>query len=200
MTPATHPLRAAVRGALLFTLALGVVGPPAAFAQEREATANVVQSVAGEWRLPDVESAEADIDQAIGRVVSQMNVFTRPFARSRIDENVNPHPTVSVEPDGAEHVKVAFGDRPEVRLPIGGPAVEITGQNGKPVQVRATVTRGQLRIEETTNQGVRTLSLQAQTGDNLVLSARIQADRLPDDIVYRLDYQRSDRPPRVARR
>jgi hypothetical protein len=144
-------------------------------------------ALAGEWRLAD-RDAEARIDQAVSRVTDQMNFFVRGIANGRLDEALNPERRVVLEPDG-DHVVVAIGQGRPYRLALNGPAIS-RNVDGNAVRTRATMRDGRLTVEETTDQGTRLLVFQAR-GRSLTVSTRIQADELPEDIAYRLTYQRA---------
>lgn len=154
--------------------------------QDRE----LVQSLAGEWHLAESD-AEAQIDRAISDVTAQMNVFVRGIAKERIEEEVNPDERVLIEPAGDGIIVVAIGPGQPVRLALNGPPVQTVDTEGRPLRTRAILRGDALCIEEQSEQGTRTVTLQRRdTG--LVMTARIRSDQLPDAIVYRLSYRRAE--------
>jgi hypothetical protein len=148
---------------------------------------DVLRELAGEWHLAN-RDAEARIDRAVSEVTNQMNFLTRGIANGRIDEAVNPDERVSIEADGASHIVFAIGRGRPVRLEIGGPSVASTSADGRAQRVRAVVRGGRLSIHEQVDGGTRVLTFRRR-GDTLWMTTRIQSDRLPDEIVYGLDYR-----------
>jgi hypothetical protein len=161
------------------------------------ADAQDLRACVGEWRLAD-RDAEARIDQAVARVTNQMDFFVRAIAHGQIDNAVNPETRVMIDADGPDHVVVAVGRSRPIRLRLNGPAIQTTSSDGRRVSTRATWGGGVLTLHERTDQGVRLLHFRPR-GEQLVVSTRIQSERLPADIVYSLHYG-SARPVQLARR
>lgn len=183
MTTTKRPSLIVSLSVLAAVLGFGLA-PPSGSAQN----ADVAREVSGDWQLAEGD-AESQIDRAVDRVTSQMNVFTRGIAQSRIDEALNPDRRVRLEADG-EHVLYAIGNREGLRLPLSGQVVETTDDEGNAIRVRATATDGQLTIEERSERGTRFSYFQPR-GNGLVVATRIRSERLPEDIVYRLQYRRA---------
>lgn len=154
-------------------------------AQDRE----LVRSLEGEWRLTEAD-AEAKIDAAIAAVTQQMGSFIGGIASGRIDEAVDADERLRVEAAG-DAVLFALGDGVPLRLPLNGPAVSTTNDAGETVRTRAMVEGERLLIEEQTPQGARILIFEPR-GDALELTTRIRSERLPEDIVYGLRYERGE--------
>ncbi len=148
-----------------------------------------MRSLEGEWHLAQ-SNADTQIDRAISDVTAQMNVFVRGIAKNRIGEEVRPDERVRIEPAG-DDIVVAIGPGRPVRLALNGPPVQTVDTDGRPLRTRALVGGDRLSIEEQTEQGTRTVTFQLR-GDALVMTTRIHSEQLPDDIVYRLRYRRTE--------
>lgn len=157
--------------------------------QSQAPEARGLDGVSGTWRLA-TPNAEGEIDRSIARVVDRMSFFIRGIAQSRIDESVNPERVVRIEPH-QERVRVALDDWGPVELSLDGRQRRARSADGQPLRVRAALQGEHLTLVQAANEGARVSYFSgARGGDTMRMTVRVQSPRLPEDIVYRLDYRR----------
>ena len=157
--------------------------------QVREPGAGL-ESLDGTWRLA-TPNAEGEIDRSIARVVDRMSFFIRGIAQSRIDESVNPDRVVRIQPE-RERVRVALDSWGPVELSLDGRQRWARSTDGQPIRVRAALSGEHLTLVQAANEGSRVSYFSGSPDGNAMrMTVRIQSDRLPEDIIYRLDYRRA---------
>lgn len=178
-------------GLFVFALVIYAVLAPLA----RSQAPSPPSDVDGTWQLA-TPGAERQIDRAIERVTSRLNVFIRGIARSRIDETVNPERRIRIQQDDGL-ARVSFDDW-TVRVRLGDRPRRVRIGSGEALLVSGAVRNGRLTIVQTASEGSRVSYFGLRNG-RMQMATRIRSERLPEDIVYHLSYDRvGDR--RVASR
>jgi hypothetical protein len=131
------------------------------------------------------------MDDAINRVVDQLNLFIREIARSEIHRRVNHEQRVVLGVRGDDRMTLALDDWGPVEIPIGRGSNHVRGPGGDQVRVSARFADGRLVYRQSASQGARQ-NVFSLTGDGsrLVMGVSISAGQLPADIRYRLTYRR----------
>lgn len=150
-----------------------------------------LESFAGTWAFAGGQADLQGMDDAINRVVDQLNLFIREIARSEIHRRINHEQRVVLGVRGDDRMTLALDDWGPVEIPIGGGSNRVRGPGGDQVRVSARFVNGRLVYRQSTPQGVRqnVFSL-AGDGARLTMGVSITADQLPADIRYRLTYRR----------
>lgn len=182
MRGGTWTIGALSAGALL----MAALAAPAA----RSQTA-ALEDFSGAWRLDGTRQVQR-MDDAIDRVVDQMNLLIREIARGEIHRRIDPEHRVVIRVDDEQHVRLGYDDWGPQRLRLGGAAVATRGPDGNDIHMSLRFERGRLIARQNAGEGRRTniFSLSAD-GSRLTMSSRIGAPQLPADIRYRLSYRRA---------
>ena len=149
-----------------------------------------LEDFSGTWRLDGRRQVDR-MDDAIDRVVDQMNLFIREIARGEIHGRLNPEERVVIRVEDERHVRLGYDAWGPQRLRLGAPAVALRGPDGNDIRMSLRFDRGRLIARQDAGEGRRTnvFSVSAD-GRRLTMAARIGAPQLPADIRYRLTYRR----------
>jgi hypothetical protein len=163
------------------------VGLAAVPGRGRSQTA-ALESFDGTWALT---GGQRGMDEAIDRVVDQLNIFIREIARGEIHRRLDPEQRVRLVVEDEETVRLGLDDWGPVRVRLDGRTREVRGPDGDRVRISMRFHRGRLIERHVAGQGTRqnVFSLGAD-GSRLTMAVRIGADQLPSDIRYRLTYRR----------
>ena len=160
--------------------------PPAVSPHAALASSSPARPFVGTYRVIEPDAQQAEVHQAIERVVGRMNGLVRGFARDKLIEANAVPATIEVKA-GDDLVAISI-DGTTSSAPTNGRPVKQTVSTGETMDVAVKVGD---RIEESFHGEDRgrgnTFELR---GDVLVMHVRIYADQLPEDLEYDLEFER----------
>lgn len=142
----------------------------------------------GTFEFVGGEAERDGVDAAIDAVVSEMNVFIRSIARSRLSA-ANPVPSnvkIGPHPRGVE---IMFDERKYVSE-LDGDYTRVVGVTGERVRYKVETAKRRLTQVFVGDSGTRKNTF-ALTGDRLVISVRVRSEQLPRPLEYRLTFRRA---------
>jgi hypothetical protein len=147
----------------------------------------------GSFALSGEASQRRAMEQAIDRVVDQMDLFVREIARLEIRRRVTPEQRIAFDVHGADRVSLTMDQWGPGPLTVGAAARRVRGSAGDDVNLSLRFRDGRLVTHSAASNGARTntFSLDAD-GERLLMAVRITSDQLPADIRYTLAYRRSN--------
>ncbi|HEX6590143.1 MAG TPA: hypothetical protein VF039_14150, partial [Longimicrobiales bacterium] len=142
----------------------------------------------GSWTYA---SGQGDvIEAAIERGIDDMNFVTKPIARRRLRATNDAYTTVEVRIVDGTVTTVLEGRA--IESPADGRAIRWTREDGEVLQVATSIRNGTLVQTFTAEDGSReNVYSVSPDGRRLTLQATIRSGRLPQPIVYRLQYERA---------
>lgn len=172
-----------------FALALPLVAA-AVLAGPVASQAPTATSFVGTYAFAGGQRDRNALSEEIDRVVDQMNVFMRTFARSSIHAEVFEERRIVIAAD-ERSVTLTFDGWGPQRIPLGGRVAEGAGPDGSHTRFTARLQNDRLTTRFRTDRGYRDswFSLAAD-GRHMYLQVRIVAPQLPDSIRYSLTYRR----------
>ncbi|MBX3249070.1 MAG: hypothetical protein KF901_17965 [Myxococcales bacterium] len=144
----------------------------------------------GTWVVVDATAAASDRDAAVERVVTEMNFIARPIARRRLTAGLPIHQRVELSTSG-DSLKVKVGTLYEVDAPTDGTQRNITDSLGTALRVTQR-WRGRTLVQRYVNDDA-TVTVQLRfspDGSRMTLATKIEASRLPGDVVFEVRYRR----------
>ncbi len=177
-------------GTVAFALALG-----AALAPTRSQTQEpALEDWAGTFVLRGDRRELGSMDDAINRVVDQMNLFVREIARGEIHRRINPEQRIRFAVLGERTLSLRFDDHRPAEVPVGAPPVRWRNEAGEDVRLTLRFGGGGRLIHHSaTPRGGRTnVFVLDEGGERLTMHVRISSDQLPADIRDRLTSRRAD--------
>lgn len=183
---------AALALALASVLVPGSPRASRAQAPEQE-TASPVAAFAGTFALAGERRELRAMDDAINRVVDQLNLFIREIARGEIHRRITPEQRIRLDVLDARTVAISIDDWGPVRAVLGAAPRPVRGSSGEQVNLTLRMRDDQLVQHTQSPRGSRTnvFTLSADQ-ERLHMQVRIASDQLPSDIRYRLTYRRTD--------
>lgn len=175
----------------LILVLLAALLPSAAAAQQ---TASPLR---GTWNLNRTQSD--DINAAINRAVSRMNVVVRQIARPRLRSTNTAYPSLVMRYDQSS-VRVDMAGRPSVSSPANGQPVlwqRETGATcrelkGDCVRVSTEWESGNLKQTFQAEDGRRVnVFTVSPDGSTMTMNVTITSPRLPSPLTYKLVYNRA---------
>jgi hypothetical protein len=143
----------------------------------------------GTYRLTiDREAAQARIERAIEAATDDMGPLREAVATNRLEDR-NPVIEELAIDLREDTVGIRYGDE-RFDLPRGrfGP-VPVPG--GETAQARARIRANRLLVDWRMEDG-RRHDVFRLNGDRLILTLRTTSEKLPDDVLYRLPFRRTD--------
>lgn len=144
----------------------------------------------GTWVIVDAAAAGRDRDAAVERVATEMNFIARPIARRRLTAGLPIHQRVELASVG-EALRVKIGTLYELEAPTDGSQRAITDSLG--TSLRASQRwRGRTLVQRYVNDDA-TVTVQLRfspDGSRMTLATKIEASRLPGDVVFDVQYRR----------
>ncbi len=144
-----------------------------------------LSALAGEYAFSGGEAERQALRDAIDALVEEMNPLARGIARSRLLESNRIASRVAIGADG-NAVTVSFDDRAYTAT-LGAAAIEVTGIDGKPVQLTHRFQGETLTQRFVGSQGARRNALDLR-GTKLRIHVVIESESLPKPLSYRLTY------------
>jgi hypothetical protein len=146
------------------------------------------ESLAGRYViLPDQGD---DIEAAIDKAVSGMNILTRRIARGRLRQTNTRPETVSIDVEGPTVVVQQDAQGP-VRAAWDGTPTEWTDDDGEAFEVSVVWADSVLRQVFLAEDGQRVNEFRSSEGGQiLTMRVVVSSPRLPDDVIYQLVFER----------
>lgn len=133
------------------------------------------------------------MDQAIDRVVDQLNLFIREIARGEIHRRVTPEQRIVLEVFDLERITLAMDDWGPVAVTLGAAPRRIRGRSGDDERLTVRLHEGRLVAQTLASGGSRTSTFALSSdAERLQMHVRIASGQLPADIRYSLTYRRAD--------
>ncbi len=160
-------------------------------------TAQAAATLRGNWTLNRQQSD--NLESAINRVVSRMNVVVRQIARPRLRSTNTAYPSIAMSYDQAS-VRVDMAGRPSVSSPANGQPVlwqrETGGacreMKGDCVRVSAEWEGGNLKHTFQAEDGRRVnVYSVSPDGKTMTMNVTVTSPRLPQPLTYKLLYNRA---------
>lgn len=157
-------------------------------AELRAAGADAIRPFLGSFRHAGGDQERAARDQAVERVVAELNFLVRSIARSRLLGATPIPPTVRIATDGSS-LTVANDGR-IYTAPLDGRSVKATGVTGDPVELRYRIAEGKI-VQTCDGDGGGRSNTFELAGERLVMHVRIYSPRLPKDVQFKLTFART---------
>jgi len=152
--------------------------------------AQTTQTLSGSWRHASSSAEAAQRQRAIEESTEAIPSFMRTRARERIAARTRPPSQIRLVVE-RDRVELSASGR-TLSLTVGGPAIEVEGEEQRGRAQASRGRRGELIISMWGDGGRRTTTYWlSEDGQELVLDVHIAPDRLPSPIRYRLTYRRS---------
>lgn len=133
------------------------------------------------------------MEQAIDRVVDQMNLFIREIARGEIHRRISAEQRIHLDITGEDAMSIALDDWGPIEVDVNGRPRQVRGAAGDDVRFSVRYQDGRLTAHTASPRGSRTnVFTLSPDASRLQMSVRITSDQLPADIRYRLTYHRAD--------
>lgn len=138
-----------------------------------------------------VPDASDDVEEAIDEAVADMNFITRRIARGRL-RSTNEIPERITITVAGDDVAIQQDERTPVEAPADGVPVDWISEDGEALEVSVTwdaPVLGQTFVAED-GQRMNTFELD-EDGQTLTMRVTVSSPRLPNDLTYRLVYERT---------
>lgn len=135
-----------------------------------------------------VPEQSGDISQAIDAAVEKMNFIKRPIARGRLAKTNAPYELIRIQMDAAD-VEITYDNRKPLRVPLDGPPIKWTRDDGEVFDVSVRVAGGGLVQTYQAEDGKRVNSFQVGPDGRLHLKVEVSSPQLPQPMRYELVYR-----------
>lgn len=161
--------------------------PPAA------SSAPALESFQGTFVLAGDARELRAMDQAIDRVVDQLNIFIREIARGEIHRRIVPEQRVVLRVADTQSIALTIDQWGPIAATLGAPARRVRGSSGEDVSLTVRYRDGRLIQHAAAASGARTNTFALSPDEQrLHMHVRITSGQLPADIRYTLTYRRAD--------
>jgi len=131
-----------------------------------------------------------NVDEAINRSISRMNIATRQIARPRLRRTNQPYQRVTLQV--GQQISIATDARRPIVTPRSGESIRWTREDGEVLDVSTRMDGNRIRqvfaAEDGRRENVYSLSPDGRT---LTIEVTVTSGRLPAPLTYRLVYDRS---------
>lgn len=146
-----------------------------------------LQAFVGSYTFSGGEAERRALEDAVDKVVADMNPLVRGVARSRLLESNAIAGKVSIVAEG-DRVTVGFDDRSYTAV-LGGAAVEVTGVTGDRLQLKHRMKGKQLVQQFDGPRGSRRNVIGVR-GEQLRIGVTVESESLPAPLVYTLTFSK----------
>ncbi len=131
-----------------------------------------------------------NVDQAINRATSRMNMITRPVARGRLKKTNVPYRRIAITPTSAS-ISIATDGGAPIVTPADGKSIKWTREDGEVLDVSTAWDGNSLKQTFAAEDGQRVnLYTLSPDGDTLTMRVTVTSGRLPAPVTYQLVFTR----------
>ena len=146
-----------------------------------------LEPLVGDYVLKERTKATQQRDASIESVVQRLSILVRGIARKRLREGNAIPSRLSIQQDGSK-MTIGFDGSPWTGA-VGGRAVPTVSERGDPLKMTLIQKGTTLTQRFVGEDGGRENVFRAHD-DRLTVDVRVFSDRLPADVVYRLEFAR----------
>jgi len=148
------------------------------------------EDIEGTWSATTSRSAaRRAIDRQIDEVVEEMFFVKRPFARNKLRDGTEPCGEITVE-TGEENLTIQCDDRPPAVAAPDGTETDYRDDEGSTYELSQRLESDRIVQVFEASEGTRTNVYRLEGSDRLILSARLESDRLPEPVTYTRSFER----------